>query len=60
MADIANVAKEPDEIEITPEMADAGALELARFDRESAFLEEGAAAIFRAMARAKILASVGQ
>jgi hypothetical protein len=46
-------ANEPsDEIEVTPEMADAGAEELARYTNVFDTLEAGAARIFRAMVRA--------
>ncbi len=43
-------AYEPTEgIEVTPEMAEAGAAELARFTRVFDTLEDGATRIFRAM-----------
>ena len=38
-----------DEIEITPEMIEAGALALSEYDKELESLSEGAARIFRTM-----------
>lgn len=42
-----------DEIEVTQEMIEAGALALARFDSEFYSLEEGAEDIFRTMILAR-------
>jgi hypothetical protein len=42
-----------DEIEITPEMIEAGASELARFDRFFDTLETGAVKVFQAMLTAR-------
>jgi len=39
----------PDEIEVTPEMAEVGAAELARYTTVFDTLEDGAERIFRAM-----------
>jgi hypothetical protein len=47
----------PAEIEITPEMIDAGAIELAKFTRVFESLEDGAQRVFEAMMRAKNRAS---
>ena len=41
-----------DEVEVTPEMIDAGALALSEYDRELESLEEGATRIFLAMRKA--------
>jgi hypothetical protein len=41
------------EIEVTPEMLKAGALELAGYDSEFENIEEAVARLYRAMVRAK-------
>ena len=49
MDTISGAAREKEEIEVTPEMADAGAEELAGFTTFFETLEDGATRIFRAM-----------
>lgn len=55
MSDVANVAPEPDEIEITPEMIEAGARELTLSFSLDGHLDDSrevVADVFRAMTRA--------
>jgi hypothetical protein len=49
MDTVSGAAHEKEEIKVTPEMAEAGAAELARFTTYFDTLEDGAGRIFRAM-----------
>lgn len=46
-------AKDESEIEVTPEMIEAGALELARYHPDYESLEDGVCRIYKAMGAAK-------
>jgi hypothetical protein len=48
-----NAGRLEEEVEITPRMIEAGALELMEFDSEVSSFEDGALNIYRVMLRAK-------